>query len=134
MRFYVLFICVFFLYSFGFFLNDKMTHSCSIRYYSRAIWLDEEIWGAWPQNGQGHRGIFFNEMFVFLIIQDDFKKLIKLVENWQNMTQTFQREKIDGEKKKLKLKMFGVKENNKKSSFFCITAFFFRFFECLVFF
>lgn len=23
----------------------------------------------------------FNEMFVFLIIQDDFKKLIKLVEN-----------------------------------------------------
>jgi len=43
------------------------------------------------------------------------------------MTQTFQREKIDGEKKKLKLKMFGVKENNKKSSFFCITAFFLDF-------
>ena len=55
--------------------------------------------------GRGHKmgrdtgEIFFNEMFVFLIIQDDFKKLIKLVENWQNMTQTFQREKIDGEKK-----------------------------------
>jgi len=43
----------------------------------------------------------FNEMFVFLIIQDDFKKLIKLVENWQNMTQTFQREKRwDRERKK----------------------------------
>lgn len=64
-------------------------------------------------------------MFVFLIIQDDFKKLIKLVENWQNMTQTFQREKIDGEKKRLKLKMFGVKENNKKSSFFLYHSIFF---------
>jgi len=118
----------FFLVLVWFFLNDKMTHSCSIRFYSRAIWLDEEIWGAWPQNGQGHRGIFFNEMFVFLIIQDDFKKLIKLVENWQNMTQTFQREKIDGEKKKkLKLKMFGVKENNKKSSFFVSQHFFLDF-------
>jgi hypothetical protein len=38
------------------------------------------------------------------------------------MTQTFQREKIDGEKK---VKIKGVKENNKKSSFFCITAYFF---------
>jgi hypothetical protein len=82
------------------FLNDKMTHSCSSKiFYSRAIWLDEEIWGARPQNGLGHEGGIFNEMFVFLMIQDDFKKLIKLVENWQNMTQTFQREKIDGEKK-----------------------------------
>ena len=41
------------------------------------------------------------------------------------MTQTFQREKIDGEKKKLKLKMFGVKENNKKSSFFFVSQHFF---------
>jgi len=45
------------------------------------------------------------------------------------MTQTFQGRngEIDRErKKKLKLERWiGLKENNKKSSFFCITAFFF---------
>ena len=49
------------------------------------------------------------------------------------MTQTFQREKIDGEKKKVKIKDVWSKGKQQKILFFCITAFFFRFFECLVF-
>ena len=68
---------------------------------------------------------FFNEMFVFLIIQDDFKKLIKLVENWQNMTQTFQREKIDGEKKKVKIKDVWSKGKQQKILFFLYHSIFF---------
>jgi len=51
------------------------------------------------------------------------------------MTQTFQREKIDGEKKKLKLKIyFWSKGKQQKILFFLYhSIFFFRFFECLVF-
>ena len=76
--------------------------------------MDEEIWGRgdWPiqKMGRDKRGIFFNEMFVFLIIQDDFKKkLIKLVNSRQNMTQTFLGEnRKRGKEKKSKIKIVGL--------------------------
>jgi len=51
------------------------------------------------------------------------------------MTQTFQREKIDGEKKKVKIKDVWSKGKQQKILFFLYhSIFFFRFFECLVFF
>ena len=67
LRFYVLFICVFFLVLVWFFKWQNW-HTRAIVRLQQSDWLDEEIWGwAWPiRNGRGggQRG-FFNEMFVF---------------------------------------------------------------------
>ena len=125
LRFYVLFICVFFLYSFGFFFkwqNDTLLQYKILQQSDLIGWGDL---GGVATKWAGTQGNFFNEMFVFLIIQDDFKKLIKLVENWQNMTQTFQREKIDGEKKKVKIKDVWSKGKQQKILFFLYHSIFF---------